>query len=146
MRIAFDLDDTLIPCRFSFPTELPKRSFFARLFSHELLRQGTTAVFELCRQQNCQIWIYTTSYRSPFYIRRLFWLYGIRVDGIFNQAIHKRRVSVRCTKYPPAFGIDLLVDESKGVEMEGKRYRFETLCINPSDENWVQIIQTRLNK
>ena len=32
MRIAFDLDDTLIPCQHAFPVEWPRR-FLARLFA-----------------------------------------------------------------------------------------------------------------
>lgn len=58
------------------------------------------------------MWVYTTSYRSAGYIRRLFWLHGIRLAGVVNQTRHEREVRVRATKYPPQFGIELLVDNS----------------------------------
>lgn len=144
MRIAFDLDDTLIPCRYVFPVEKPKRSFFARFLGYEPLRQGTRELVNFCRQQHCQVWVYTTSYRSPLYIRRLFWLYGIRLDGVVNQAIHDKKVTVRSTKHPPTFGIDWLIDDSEGVKREGERYHFRTLCIAPSDRDWVATIQSQL--
>ncbi len=41
MRIAFDLDDTLIACEFSFPVE--ERGFLSRLLGHEDIRKGSIA-------------------------------------------------------------------------------------------------------
>ncbi len=41
MRIAFDLDDTLIACEFSFPVE--ERGFLSRLLGHEEIRIGSIA-------------------------------------------------------------------------------------------------------
>ena len=41
-----------------------------------------------------------------------------------------------CSKYPPAFGIELLIDDSAGVELEGKRYGFAVLRIDPDDDAW----------
>ncbi|MDJ1471966.1 HAD family hydrolase [Cytophagaceae bacterium DM2B3-1] len=141
MRIAFDLDDTLLCSRYRFPTELPTRSFFARVISYEQLREGTKELFEFCKTQGWQTWIYTTSYRTPSYIRRIFWLYGIRLDGVINQSIHERKVSVRSSKYPPTFGIDILIDDSKGVEIEGQKYSFKVCCIKVGEEKWIEKIK-----
>ena len=41
------------------------------------------------------------------------------------------------SKYPPAFGIDLHVDDSEGVAEEGKLHRFEVVVVSPYDEDWV---------
>ncbi len=81
---------------------------------------------------------------SAGYIRWLFWLHGIWLAGVVNQARHAREVRVRSTKYPPQFGIDLLIDDSEGVRIEGERHGFEVLVINPTDADWVAKVQARL--
>ena len=137
MRIAFDLDNTLIRGAHSFALEIPKYKFLAKLLGTEALRAGTCELCEYCRAQGWEVWVYTTSYRSAGYIRRLFWLHGIRLAGVVNQARHEREVTVRSTKYPPQFGIDLLLDDAAGVQLEGERYGFEVLIISPTDAGWV---------
>jgi hypothetical protein len=142
MRVAFDLDNTLIRSEVDFPLALPRYRFLARLLGHEALRAGTVELAEYCRQQGWEVWVYTTSYRSAGYIRRLFWLHGIPLAGVVNQARHDREVTVRSTKYPPQFGIDLLLDDSEGVRLEGQRYGFEVLVIDPTDADWTAKVRT----
>lgn len=144
MRIAFDLDNTLIRGAHPFALETPKRRFWARLLGKEALRAGIVALAAHCQRQGWEVWVYTTSYRSAGYIRRLFWLYGIRLAGVVNQARHAREVRVRSTKYPPQFGIDLLIDDAPGVGLEGERYGFEVLVISPTDTEWVASVKARL--
>lgn len=74
MKVAFDLDNTLIRNEYNFPTEKPKKYFFAKFLSFEELREGTFEIFKFCKQQNWETWIYTTSFRNTFYIRKVFWL------------------------------------------------------------------------
>lgn len=144
MRIAFDLDNTLIRGKYAFALETPKRRFWARLLGKEALRAGTVELAEYCRQRGWEIWVYTTSYRGAGYIRRLFWLHGIRLAGVVNQARHDREVTVRSTKYPPQYGIDLLLDDSEGVRLEGERHGFAVLVIDPTDAEWVAKVKARL--
>ena len=61
------------------------------------------------------------SQRLPY--QAAVWLHGIRLDGIVNQARHDREVPARSTKHPPHFGIDLLIDDSEGVRLEGRAAR-----------------------
>lgn len=144
MRIAFDLDNTLIRGEHDFALETPMRKLWARLLSKESLRAGIIELATYCQQQGWEVWVYTTSYRSPWYIRRLFWLYGIRLAGVVNQARHNQEVTVRSTKYPPQFGIDLLLDDSEGVRLEGERYGFAVLVISPTDTEWVGKMKARI--
>jgi hypothetical protein len=146
MRIAFDLDNTLIRGPYNFPLEVPKHKLWARLLRHEPLRAGIIELCDYCRQQGWEVWVYTTSYRSPWYIRRLFWLYGIGLAGVVNQARHDREVTVRCTKYPPQFGIDLLVDDAPGVQVEAERHGFEMLLVAPTDAQWSTTVQAVATK
>jgi hypothetical protein len=141
MRLAFDLDNTLIRCGHDFPLATPQRRILARLLSQEQLREGIKALTDACRQRGWEVWVYTTSYRSVWRIRRLFWLHGIRLDGVVNQQRHNREVQARCTKHPPSFGIDLLIDDSEGVRLEGERHGFRVLVVAPEDERWTEKVR-----
>lgn len=141
MRIAFDLDNTLIRNNYPFPLEQPRWPLLVRVLRSEGLRQGIVQAASFCRAQGWEVWVYTTSYRSAWYIRRLFWLHGIRLDGVVNQQRHDRNARVRCTKHPPTFGIDLLVDDSEGVRLEGERHGFRVLVVQPEDAEWVAAVQ-----
>jgi hypothetical protein len=84
------------------------------------------------------LWIYTTSYRSTRYLRSWFRSFGVPISGVVNQQKHERIVGRQGpSKYPPAFGIDLHVDDSEGVGEEGKRHRFSVVVVSPSDHDWV---------
>jgi phosphoserine phosphatase len=72
VRIAFDLDDTLIPSAHFFPVEAPVRPWLAHLVDGELLRRGTGRVLRHLTERGCTLWVYTTSFRSPFYLKVLF--------------------------------------------------------------------------
>ena len=104
MRIAFDLDDTLIACEFAFPVE--ERGFLSRLLGHEEIRKGSIALMKRLAGEGWEIWVYTTSFRSPLYVRALFGLYGVRIAGVINQYRHHKTVSKcgkshqNCSKYP----------------------------------------------
>jgi hypothetical protein len=144
MRVAFDLDNTLIRNNFPFPLAIADKPFFQKLLRTEPLREGLPELFAFCQQQQWEVWIYTTSYRSPFYIRQMLWVYGLRPDGIINQTRHTQHVRVNSTKHPPTFGIDILIDDSRGVELEGQRFGFAVIQIDPEDTNWVATIRTQL--
>ena len=40
------------------------------------------------------------------------------------------------SKYPPAFAIDLHVDDSEGVRLEGQRHGFAFVVVSPEDPDW----------
>jgi hypothetical protein len=135
MRISFDVDDTLV-CSLSVPTEqfVPR---WRRWWYPEGLRQGTRGLMRELLRRRCEIWIYTTSYRSPRYLRGWFRSFGIPIGGVVNQALHDRVVGrLGPSKLPPAFGINLHVDDSEGVAVEGKRYGFSVVVVSPDDPDW----------
>jgi hypothetical protein len=150
MRIAFDLDDTLIPCQFQFPLERPR--LLARALALEPLRLGTVDLLRHLRQMGCVLWVYTTSLRNPLSVRLQFLVYGIRLGGVVNQDRHMRRLrdgrphANECSKFPPAFGIDLLVDNSEGVTEEGRRFGFRVLHVRPDDPDWTQAVRAALSR
>jgi len=70
-------------------------------------------------------------------------LHGVHIDGVINDERHRRalagqKFSRLPSKFPPAFGIDLHVDDSDGVRMEGELHGFKVLVVDPSDERWTE--------
>lgn len=141
LRISFDIDDTLAclpehsaaePC--TLPAGIHR-------WLGEPLRKGSRSLFRDLRRQGCSIWIYTSSGRTPAYIRRWLLLYGIRVDGVVNSDRHQHVLAARGlakapSKFPPAFDIDLHVDDSEGVQIEGHDHGFRVVVVCPKDEQW----------
>jgi hypothetical protein len=136
MRIAFDLDGMLIPGPGS-PMAVEPLGLLPRLVSREPIRAGTARLLAALRGCGHEIWLYTTSYRSPARLRAWFAAFGVRLDGIINQTRHEAVVPhALSSKYPPAFGIDLLVDDSEGVALEGRRHGFAVLHVAEDDAAW----------
>ncbi|RKR05488.1 hypothetical protein C8C83_4838 [Flavobacterium sp. 90] len=144
MIISFDLDDTLISKN---KFQLEKTNFLQRFFGIECLRKGTIDLFKELKKQKHQIYIYTTSYRSELRIKWTFCSYGISVDYIINQQKHQKMISktnIHSSKFPSMFHIDIHVDDSIGVEMEGQKYGFKTIIISETDEDWTQTILNKI--
>ncbi|HEY1136184.1 MAG TPA: hypothetical protein VGE64_01710 [Xanthomonadaceae bacterium] len=136
MRIAFDLDGTLVPMfAGQFPVE--PVAWPMRAFAADPLRLQTIQLFRLLKARKHELWIYTSSLRQPFAIRRTLWAHGLRIDGVINADLHAEASGARvASKYPPAFGIDLLIDDAPGVEVEGRQHGFAVLRIDPGDADW----------
>ncbi len=100
-----------------------------------------------CQAKGYKIYIYTTSLRPVSKIRWMFYTYGIKIDKIINQRVHEgamSKLSLNASKYPPAFNIDIHIDDSKGVALEGERYYFRTIIIGNDNNNWTADILNRL--
>lgn len=141
MRVSFDVDDTLVCRELGAPTDVGR--FGISRWLSEPLRRGTRTLVQELRHRGCSVWIYTSSLRSPFHIRLWLFLHGIRVDGIVNDDRHRRELSGRRferlpSKYPPAFDIDLHVDDSEGVRMEAEEHGFRVVIVRPDDDQWAQ--------
>ncbi len=151
MRISFDLDDTLfVAAEDGFRLE-PELKFPLNRIYKERLRAGTVSLMQQLRELGCEIWVYTTSFRSPFYIRSLFRNYGIRIDEIVNGARHEKEVQAdhnepMPSKYPAHYRIDLHVDDDKSVRANGQYYGFRVFLIGPPDENWAEKILQDVQK
>ncbi len=143
IRISFDIDDTLACQLHHCATEHSKLPAFVHRWLGEPLRSGTRSLTRELRRQGCSVWVYTSSGRTPSYIRRWLMLYGIRVDGVVNSVRHNHALTARGltntpSKFPPAFDIDLHVDDSEGVQIEGHHHGFRVVVVRPDDEQWAQ--------
>lgn len=143
MRISFDIDDT-IACHFLHnKAEQSRLPNVVHRWLGEPLRSGTRELIRELRRRGCSIWIYTSSGRTPSYIRRWLLLYGVHIDGVVNSARHGHALKVHGflnspSKFPPAFGIDLHVDDSEGVQSEGYDHGFRVVVVRPDDDDWAQ--------
>lgn len=139
--ISFDLDDTLIPGAVPFDTE--PHSWWQRVRGAELIRKGTAGLFKTLQSQGHTLCIYTTSLRPPRRVKSMLAGYGIGVDRVITRQTHLDNPGARHTgasKYPPAFGIDLHIDDSAGVAQEGARHGFQTLIVSPTQADWVAFV------
>lgn len=142
MNISFDLDSTLIPNGKEFKTE--NRSGIAKLFGIEEMRKGTCELISDLQSQGHKIHIYTTSYRTKRKIRFTLKYYGIKVSRIVNEKENRKVLKswdINSSKFPPAFGFDLHIDDLKGVAIESKRFNFKAIIIEPTDKNWIEKIK-----
>lgn len=120
------------------PTEPPVR-WWHRWRYPERLRHGARALMSELTQRGCRIWIYTSSDRPTHYLQSWFRSMGILLEGVINQTRHEQMVGRRGpSKYPPAFRIDLHIDDSLGVAMEGADHQFAVLVVSPEDQDWVE--------
>ncbi len=137
MRVSFDIDDTLV-CGPEVPSEQFVPLWHRRRYP-EQIRRGCRELMRALAQRGCAIWVYTTSRRSPQYLRGWFRCMGIRLEGVVNLCRHEEVMGYRGpSKYPPAFGIGLHVDDSPGVAMEGQAHGFNVLVVSPHDERWTE--------
>ena len=142
MKISFDLDDTLIPAQDEdFETE--EKSLIQKILGVESIRKGTKQVFEELKNAGHEVGIYTTSHRGIGWIRFHFWTYGISTDFIVNEKLNRKRLmeaGKSSSKYPPAFGVNLHVDDSRGVKMEGERHGFNVIILAKDESDWTNRI------
>ena len=90
MRIAFDLDNTLIRDQYPFPLE--PQHWLVKLLRFEQLRIHTIQLMQLLQKQEHKIWIYTSSMRNLVYLRLLFRWHGIILDGIINRSQSQKKL------------------------------------------------------
>ena len=144
MRVSFDLDEVLFVSPETHRTEPPLPFPLNRIF-RERLRLGTPELIRTLRESGCDVWIYTSSARTERYIRTLFRLYGVRLDGIVNAQRHNREVQRNCSeilpqKLPNRYRISLHVDDEAVICAWGREYGFNTYLLDAQDDEWKEKI------
>lgn len=145
MRISFDLDDTLFVSPETFDTEKELRFPFNRIY-RERLRKGTVDLIRELQAQGDEVWIYTSSFRTEKYIKKLFANYGVTIETVVNGSRHRAEVQGNRkepmpSKYPSKYQIDLHVDDDISVFQNGKRYGFHVHLVGENDHAWADKIR-----
>jgi len=148
MRVAFDLDDTLIPTTVEFAGGSTTLPMPMRLFFREPLRNGARELLADISRTH-ELWLYTTSLRHPIYLKLWFKFLGIPLAGAINQDSHQRTIRNASqhsgySKVPQLFNIDLLVDDSPGVAIECELQGCAALIVDPSDLKWSDRVRSKL--
>ncbi|WPD22965.1 MAG: hypothetical protein SD837_00080 [Candidatus Electrothrix scaldis] len=147
MKIAFDLDDTLIPTRQPFSSGSRRLGFPLGLAYKEKLRTGAVELLQGLAAEH-EVWIYTTSLRGTLYLKTWFSLWGIKLAGIVNKQVHDKRVVGSkfsdFSKAPALFGISVLIDDLPGVQIECEHQGSHAIIIAPSDDDWTRIVREEL--
>ena len=142
MKIAFDLDDTLLPHMQDFTTEASAIPLASRCLPIWRLRLGTRQLILELQDQGHEVWIYTRSQRSQSMIFWMFLLNGMRLQGIVNDRRHHLAIKTQprelqlCFKLPPMFGIDILFDDAAYVRDAGITADFRVVQVNPHNPQW----------
>ena len=137
LRVSFDIDDTLV-CGPRVPTEQHVPLLYRRRYP-EPLRKGSRNLLQALQKNGCRLWVYTSSGRPASYLQGLFGSFGVKLEGVVNQARHEEVVGRRGpSKFPPAFNIGLHVDDSEGVAMEARAHGFHVVVVSPDDERWAE--------
>jgi hypothetical protein len=144
VRISFDLDDTLVPCGRPMATVAP--ASIKRALCSEPLRAGAPKLLRELVAAGHEVGVYTSSDRARARVRLDFWTYGVALGHVVNKTVHdrwwrsldrRRRAELApCVKFPPAFGIDLLVDDSEAIALRGRVLGFEVVVVDPGDPDW----------
>ena len=147
MRVSFDLDEVLFVNPATHKTEPPLAFPLNRVYT-ERLRLGTPELIKKLQKLGYEVWVYTSSYRTEKYIRRLFRHYGVRFDGIINAQRHLREVqrdqkTILPQKMPTHYRISLHVDDETVICSLGRQYGFRTYQLDAQDDDWAKKIIER---
>ena len=147
MRISFDLDEVLFVNPADHTCER-KLIFPLSLIFRERLRYGTPDLINSLQKLGYEVWVYTSSYRTEFYIKSLFFCYGVRFDGIVNAMRHEKEVqkfsSTRLPqKVPSRYRISLHVDDETVICSYGRELGFDAYQLDAEDADWKEKIIER---
>lgn len=140
MRVSFDLDEVLFVSPQTHKTE-PPLPFPLRNLFRERLRLGTPEVINRLQVLGYEVWVYTSSFRTESYIRRLFRCYGVRFDGIVNGTRHLKEVQrsnkeTLPQKLPNRYRISLHIDDEEIICSSAGQFGFRAYQLNAQDDNW----------
>ena len=150
MRVSFDLDEVLFVSPKTHRTE-PSLPFPLRNVFRERLRLGTPALIHTLQGMGYEVWVYTSSFRSEGYIRRLFRCYGVKFDGIVNGERHLREVQRNRKerlpqKVPSHYRISLHVDDESVIVTSGRQMGFNVYQLDAQDDNWKEKVIARADE
>ncbi len=129
--VSFDLDEVLI-CG---PDLTADRApvFPLNLIAPERIRKDTAYLFSELRKLEYDIWVYTGSYHTGAYIRRLFRLHGAKADGIMN-GLREHRVSAEVMQaFRGHYRTLLHIDNEGIIRVDTATKQYETFAVEPGD-------------
>ena len=147
MRVSFDLDEVLFVAPQTHKTEPPLPFPLNKIYK-ERLRYGTPDLIRTLQKMGYEVWVYTSSFRTEAYIKRLFRFYGVVFDGIVNGTRHLRevqqdRAETLPQKLPSRYRISLHIDDETIICSMGRQYGFNVYQLDAEDDQWKEKIIER---
>ena len=147
MKVSFDLDEVLFVCPKTHKTEPPLPFPLCKIFK-ERIRLGAPDLIRSLQQMGYEVWVYTSSFRSQNYIKRLFLCYHVKFDGIVNGTRHLKEVQQGHTetlpqKLPSRYRISLHIDDEAIVCNLGRQYGYNVYQLEAQDDDWKEKIIAR---
>ena len=144
------MDEVLFVSPATHKTEPPLFFPFNHIFK-ERLRLGTPELINKLQSLDYEVWIYTSSFRTERYIKTLFFLYGVKFDGIVNAMRHQREVqrgqkTILPQKLPSRYRISLHIDDEAIVCSLGRQYGYRTYQLEADDDSWKEKIIKRADE
>ena len=144
-RVTLDLDE-LVFCANRDEAEKPLSFPFNRWYT-EHIRRGIPALLHHLGMLDYDVWVYSSKYYSPEYIRAFFRYYSVRLDGIItgmgrkgkaHEEENKRMSQLLYNQYEETLHID------RGMVLRtGKNVKpYEVYPIEAGDDCWVQAVMT----
>lgn len=142
MRISFDLDEVLFVSPDLYEVEPALHFPFNRLYK-ERLRKGTPELINELQKRGYEVWVYTSSFRSDAYIKRLFRHYGVHFDDIVNgyrhiSEVQQHKATTLPQKMPSHYRISLHIDDEKAVMLNSRNFGYRVFKVDEPDPDWVQ--------
>lgn len=150
IKISFDLDEVLFVSPATHKTE-PKLPFPLDKIFIERIRLGAPKLIRELQNRGYEVWVYTSSYRTEWYIKSLFRCYGVKFNEIVNAQRHLKEVQkdkkeTLPQKLPNRYRISLHIDDEEVVVSYGKAYGFEVFQLEAQDDDWEAKILDRMKK
>lgn len=128
-RVAFGWSGTLVPELGEFHTTKP--AGLAALVYNRAVREGTFALMRQLQAEGWEVWIYTLAPLPKTRLKLFFALNGVSLGGVITghdhaSAVRNQRAPSRSVKHPPAFGIDLMIDDKTITAQAGRQLGFAT--------------------
>lgn len=148
IKVSFDLDEVLFVSPQTHKTEPPLKFPFNKIYI-EHLRLGTPKLINELQKMGIEVWVYTSSYRTEKYIKRLFKHYHVKFDEIVNAQRHLKEVQAGHKetlpqKLPNRYRISLHIDDEEVVASYGKAYGFKVYQLEAQDDDWKEKIIDRV--
>lgn len=142
MRISFDLDEVLFVNPKTHKTEHELPIPFRALYK-ERLRAGAPELIRTLQKMGFEVWVYTSSFRSIYYIQGLFRHYGVKFNGIINgerhlKEVQKDRAEILPQKVPNMYRISLHIDDEAVICSYGREYGFDAYQLDADDDKWTE--------
>ena len=141
MCVSFDLDEVLLTDGSVYPAHR-EFGFLRRRIYRKTLRRNAPILIRELQRMGFDVWVYTGEYYPDRYIRRLFRLHGVKVDGVINGMRHRKGKSKIREAFSGKYRISLHADNGGLTCVRTRTGEYEMYDIDSVDHDWAnQIVQ-----